>query len=137
MAKMRFETLPDGVYENGKQILKFIKSKQLNARLIARYFEVYKMYLQDNGLDDDSNSISVKDLIDFVENNIMKSFQSVVGSFATYGDRVMKILKRKEPNAEFTMQFLASCYGHGISPTVAANAIIKNYKQENAKNNIH
>jgi hypothetical protein len=41
-----------------------------NARLVARYFDVYRNYLWNNNLPDDSKSISVDALFDFVENHI-------------------------------------------------------------------
>jgi hypothetical protein len=46
------------------------KLTETPARTVVRYFEIYKQYLTDNNLDDDTNSISVEDLIDFVESQI-------------------------------------------------------------------
>jgi hypothetical protein len=37
-----------------------------NARTTVRYFKIYKMYLMDNNLADDSKTITVKDLHDFI-----------------------------------------------------------------------
>jgi hypothetical protein len=49
--------------------------KLLIAKKIVMYFHIYKMYLQENSLDDDSNSISVPDLISFVEDEVDKEDQ--------------------------------------------------------------
>lgn len=46
------------------------KTDNMNARKIARYFLIYKEYLLDNNLEDDSKTITAKDLIFFVDNNI-------------------------------------------------------------------
>jgi hypothetical protein len=40
------------------------------AKVIVRYFDLYRQYLMENNLPDDSNSIHVKDLVDFVEQQI-------------------------------------------------------------------
>jgi len=40
----------------------------MKAIKVYKYFEIYRMYIVDNLLDDDSHSISVKGLIDFVDN---------------------------------------------------------------------
>lgn len=42
----------------------------MGAREIARYFEVYKMYILDNNLDDDSKEINITELVNFVDNEI-------------------------------------------------------------------
>lgn len=41
------------------------------AKNIVTYMDKYREYIIDNNLDNDSNSISVRELIDFVENNIL------------------------------------------------------------------
>lgn len=42
------------------------------AKTVARYFTIYKNYLTAHGLDDDTNSIKVDELTEFVEKNIHK-----------------------------------------------------------------
>lgn len=44
--------------------------KETNALQVVRYFKIYKQFLMENNLADDSKDISVESLIDFVENNI-------------------------------------------------------------------
>lgn len=41
-----------------------------NAKMVHDYFIRYKQYLLDNNLDDDSKTITVKQLIRFVDNHI-------------------------------------------------------------------
>jgi hypothetical protein len=41
-----------------------------NARQVVRYYKIYKTFLLENSLDDDSKEISVEDLIDYVDNHI-------------------------------------------------------------------
>lgn len=47
-----------------------MKASKINAKKIYDYFQIYRMYLQDNLLDDDSSSLSVEDLIEFIEEYI-------------------------------------------------------------------
>lgn len=42
----------------------------MKARTLVKYYSIYRQYLLDNNLPDDSNEISVEELIDFVENQI-------------------------------------------------------------------
>ena len=44
-----------------------MKVSKINAKKIYDYFQIYRMYLQDNLLDDDSSSLSVEGLIEFIE----------------------------------------------------------------------
>ena len=44
-----------------------MKVSKINAKKIYDYFQIYRMYLQDNLLDDDSSSLSVEDLVEFIE----------------------------------------------------------------------
>ena len=41
------------------------------ATKVVRYFELYRKYIQDNNLDNDSEIISVSSLIEFVDTNIL------------------------------------------------------------------
>jgi hypothetical protein len=47
------------------------EKEQPSAKLVAEYLEVYQNYIWDNGLADDSKEIGVRDLIDFVKDNIL------------------------------------------------------------------
>lgn len=41
------------------------------------YWEIYRNYLIDNRLDDDSNTLSVADLISFVNDNLEETLQDL------------------------------------------------------------
>lgn len=41
-----------------------------SAKTIWRYYSIYKQYLLNNSLADDSSTISIDELVDFVENQI-------------------------------------------------------------------
>lgn len=47
-----------------------MNTNKIPANVIVQYMEIYKDYLLTNGLDDDSNSITIESLIYFVKNNI-------------------------------------------------------------------
>jgi hypothetical protein len=53
-----------------RRATKGLKMKDTNARQVVRYFKIYKQFLRENNLDDDSKEISVESLINFVENHI-------------------------------------------------------------------
>jgi hypothetical protein len=40
------------------------------AKVIYRYYLIYREYLLENSISDDSNSITTEDLLNFVQNNI-------------------------------------------------------------------
>lgn len=46
------------------------KIKKLPAHLVVRYYLLYKKYVETNILVDDSEALSITDLVDFVENNM-------------------------------------------------------------------
>lgn len=43
----------------------------MNAKKIHRYFEIYREYILDNNLEDDSDLITIDSLIAFVEDEII------------------------------------------------------------------
>ena len=47
--------------------MRAVKSKEVK---VVKYLEIYRDFLQENSLNDDSDSIKIGDLIDFVENNV-------------------------------------------------------------------
>lgn len=48
--------------------------ENLTAKQVCDYYAIYKEYLLDNNLDDDSSSITVLDLVYFVEEYIEPDF---------------------------------------------------------------
>jgi len=50
----------------------FTKVKEpLKVSTIVEYYKIYQTYLLDHDLQDDTNSITVDQLVDFVENHIL------------------------------------------------------------------
>jgi hypothetical protein len=56
------------------------------------------------------------------------TFDRAITQLTMYGYQVIKILKREEPKATFTMQFLASCFGNRVSPGTCARSIIREHR---------
>lgn len=44
---------------------------KITVKTVTAYLEIYKEYIQKYGLDDDTNSITVRELVDFVEQQIL------------------------------------------------------------------
>ena len=55
------------MYNKRKEMMKAIDSTEFK---VQKYLEIYKNHLQEHELDDDSNDITVTDLVDYVENQI-------------------------------------------------------------------
>lgn len=47
-----------------------MKTNQINAKLVVRYYHIYREYLWENGLDDDSKTIDVESLVNYVNSEI-------------------------------------------------------------------
>jgi hypothetical protein len=56
-----------GTFEDLRKALAAVKVARMPAKSIVKYMELYKEHLGENGVDDDSNAITVADLIQFVE----------------------------------------------------------------------
>lgn len=63
-------------------------------------------------------------------NTFMKTskFEKAMGGFVKYGDKVLRIVKRREPEATFSMRFLVSCYANNVLPSIAAKTIISSHR---------
>lgn len=57
--------------------------KNYNARTVYYYFRVYQHFLQENNIEDDSKTITVKDLMDYVENHISEEDKIRILNFST------------------------------------------------------
>lgn len=53
----------------------------MNAKKVYYYFRIYQHFLEENHLTDDSNSITVDDLINFVEDVISEEDQKRLMKF--------------------------------------------------------
>jgi hypothetical protein len=60
-----------GTFEDLHEALAAVKVARMPAKNIVRCMELYKEHLGENGLDNDSNAISVADLIKFIEEHSM------------------------------------------------------------------
>lgn len=50
------------------------KTKDVLAKVVVQYMDIYKRFLQENGLQDDSNSIDIESLLNYVDNEIPEDF---------------------------------------------------------------
>ena len=65
----------EGTTINGdmqKQVIQFncLEEVPLKASTIVEYYKIYKTYLFEHGLQDNTDSITVDQLVDFVENHL-------------------------------------------------------------------
>ena len=50
--------------------------KGFTAKKLVEYYKIYQTYLLDHNLSDDSDGITVKSLIEFVEDHILSEFEN-------------------------------------------------------------
>ncbi len=74
----------------------------MKAILIANYLQVYKLHLINNNLEDDSNTIHIQDLIDYVDNQIDPEDREWYGAMINSGDDVKEAKEILEKKGYYT-----------------------------------